>query len=451
MDQVTMYNAKCETMPRDELAQVQFERLQSTLNRVYRNVAFYKAAFDSHHVNLERITDLRAMQELPFTVKEDLQRSYPYDMFAVPLRDIVRIHTTSGTTGKGATPHDAAVGGPKPIVVGYTQNDLRNWRECAARLLTAAGVTQHDVVQIALHYSLFAEGFGFHQGAERIGASVIPASLATGVLKQIVVMRDFKTTVLITTPSHALNITASLDEAQVSRERLSLRLGLFSGERWSDPLRRQLEERLRIDSIDTYGPTEVLGPGVAGECHLRHGLHINEDQFIVEVIDPKTLAPVPEGQEGELVVTTIMKEGFPLIRYRTGDITRLNPEPCSCGRTFLRMAPICGRTDDLVLVRGVGFFPSQIEGILAECDGISPYFQIILDQEGGLDTVQIRVEIADDIQSLDKIKAIETLRLEAARRIKATLDVEAKVILLEPGSLRRLPGGAERVLDRRPT
>jgi len=450
MDQANMYNAKCETMPRDELAQVQFERLQSALNRVYRNVAFYKAAFDSRRVNLERITDLRAIQELPFTTKEDLQRSYPYDMFAVPLRDIVRIHTTSGTAGKGTRMHEGTTGGSKPIVVGYTPNDLRNWRECAARLLTAAGVTQHDVVQIALHYSLFAEGFGFHQGAERIGASVIPASLTAGVAKQIVIMKDFKTTVLATTPSHALNVAVTLDEAQVRLETLSLRLGLFSGERWSDSLRRHIEERLRIQSIDTYGPTEILGPGVAGECHLRQGLHINEDQFLVEIIDPKTLVPVPEGQEGELGVTTILKEGFPLSRYRTGDITRLNPELCPCGRTFRRMAPVCGRTDDLVLVRGVGFFPAQIEAILADCAGVSPYFQIVLDQEGGLDTVQVRVEIADDIPSLDKIKAIETLRLEAARRIKATLDVEAQVIFLEPGSLRKLPGGAERVVDRRP-
>jgi len=432
-----MYDPKCETLPRNELEQLQFERLQSTLNRVYRNVAFYKAAFDTHCVNLERIRDIQALQELPFTTKEDLQKSYPYDMFAVPLRDIVRIHTTSGTA-------------TRPIVVGYTQNDLRNWRQCAARLLAAAGVTQHDVVQIALHYSLFAEGFGFHQGAERVGASVIPASLATSVAKQIVVMRDFKTTVLISTPSHALNIAVSLDEAQVRLERLSLRLGLFGGERWSDPLRRQLEERLRITSIDTYGPTEVMGPGVAGECHLRHGLHINEDQFIVEVINPKTLAPVTVGEEGELVLTTILKEGFPLLRYRTRDVTRLIAEPCACGRTFLRMAPVSGRTDDLILVRGVGFFPSQIEEILGGFEGVSPYFQIILDQEGGIDTVQIRVEISGAIQSVDRIKAIETLRVQIAQRIATVLDVEAKVILVEPGSLRQLAAGAERVLDRRP-
>ncbi len=437
MNQVSMYNPECETVSREELEQLQIERLQSTLNRVYRSVAFYRSAFDAHQVNLERVKSRAALRDLPFTTKEDLQKSYPYDMFAVPLRDIVRIHTTSGTTGK-------------PIVVGYTQNDLRSWRECSARLLAAAGVTEHDVVQVALHYSLFAEGFGFHQGAERIGASVIPASLTTGVGKQIVVMRDFKTTVLISTPSHALNIAATLDEAQVPLERLHLRLGIFSGERCSDSLSRHLEERLRIASIDTYGPTELLGPGVAGECLQHHGLHINEDHFIVEVIDPKTLAPAAPGEEGELVLTTIMKEGFPLIRYRTGDITRLMVEPCPCGRTFVRIAPIIGRTDDLILVQGVGFFPSQIEEVLAGFEGASPYFQIVLDQEGGVDTVQVRVEISDSIQSLDAVKAIETMQIQAAQRIKAELDVQAKVILVEPRSLRQLAAGAERVVDRRP-
>lgn len=436
MDQANLYNPECETISREELQQLQIERLQSTLNRVYRSVAFYRSAFDAHGVNLERLKNMAALRDLPFTTKEDLQKSYPYDMFAVPLRDIVRIHTTSGTTGK-------------PIVVGYTQNDLRNWLECAARLLAAAGVTEHDVVQVALHYSLFAEGFGFHQGAERIGASVIPTSLATGVAKQIVIMRDFKTTVLISTPSHALNIAGGLDEAQVPLERLHLRLGIFSGERCSDSLSRHLEERLHITSIDTYGPTEVMGPGVAGECLQRQGLHINEDHFIVEIVNPKTLDHVTAGEEGELVLTTIMKEGFPLIRYRTGDITRLIAEPCSCGRTFVRMAPAVGRTDDLILVHGVGFFPSQIEEILAGFEGSSPYFQIVLDQEGGGDTVQVRVEISDSIQSLDALKTLENLRVQVAERIKAVLDIEAKVILVEPRSLRQ-PAAAERVIDRRP-
>ena len=437
MSQAILHDPEFETMPREELEQLQFERLQSTLNRVYRNVAFYRTAFDAHHVNLERLKGIHSLRELPFTTKEDLQTSYPYDMFAVPLRDIVRIHTTSGTTGKS-------------IVVGYTQNDLRSWTQCVARLLVAAGVSQHDVVQIALHYSLFAEGFGFHQGAEQIGASVIPASLTSSVGRQIVVMKDFKTTVLISTPSHALNIVAGLDEAQVHPERLSLRLGLFGGERWSDPLRRQLEERLHIVSTDTYGPTEVMGPGVAGECHVHDGLHINEDHFIVEIIDPKTLDAVPAGGEGELVLTTISKEGFPLIRYRTGDITHVNPTPCSCGRTFARMATVLARTDDLILFGGVGFFPSQIEEILTRFEGVSPYFQIILDQEGGVDTLQVRVEISDSIPSLDEVKAIETLRVDVARRIKDVLDVEAKVILVEPKSLRHLANGTGQIVDRRP-
>ena len=437
MNQVLPYNPKCEMVAREELEQIQIERLQATLNRVYRSVAFYRTAFDAHKVNLERLKNIRALRDLPFTTKEDLQKSYPYDMFAVPLRDIVRIHTTSGTTGT-------------PIVVGYTQNDLRSWRECAARLLAAAGVTEHDVVQIALHYSLVADGFGFHQGAERIGASVIPASLATSVTKQVVIMRDFKTTVLISTPSHALTIAAGLDDAQVHLERLHLRLGLFGGERWSDSVRQQLEQQLRIVSTDTYGPTEVMGPGVAGECHLHQGLHINEDHFIVEVIDPKTLEPVGAGEEGELVLTTITKEGFPLVRYRTGDITRIDPAPCPCGRTFVRMARVMGRTDDLILVQSVGFFPSQIEEILAGIDGVSPYFQIILDQDRGVETVEIRVEISDKIPFLDEVKTIETLRLQMAKRIKAILDVEPKVTLVEPKSLQTLPEGTPRVVDKRP-
>jgi phenylacetate-CoA ligase len=437
MNQVLPYNPKCEMIARAELEQLQIERLQATLNRVYRSVAFYRTAFDAHKVNLERIKDVRALRDLPFTTKEDLQKSYPYDMFAVPLRDIVRIHTTSGTTGK-------------PIVVGYTQNDLKSWRECAARLLAAAGVTEHDVVQIALHYSLFADGFGFHQGAERIGASVIPASLTTSVAKQIIVMRDFKTTVLISTPSHALTLAAGLDEVQVHLERLHLRLGLFGGEHWSEALRRQVEQQLRIVSTDTYGPTEVMGPGVAGECHLHEGLHLNEDHFLVEIIDPTTLEPVGPGEEGELVLTTITKEGFPLIRYRTGDVTRLDPAPCPCGRTFVRMTRVMGRTDDLILVQGVGFFPSQVEEILAGIDGVSPYFQIFLDQDRGVETVEVKVEISDQIPFLDEVKAIETLRQQAAKRIKAALDIDPKVTLVEPKSLQMLPEGAPRIVDQRP-
>lgn len=436
MDRAAPYNARSETMPRDGLEQLQIERLQSTLNRVYRNVAFYRTAFDAHKVNLERLKQVSALRELPFTTREDLRKSYPYDMFAVPLHDIARIHSTSGTTGV-------------PIVVGYTRNDLRAWTECTARLLVAAGVTQHDVVQIALNYSLFAGGFGFHQGVEQVGATVIPASSTTSLEKQIAIMRDFKATVLISTPSHGVNLVTGLEQMQIHPERLHLRLGLFGGERLSDSLRRQLEEQLRIVSIDTYGLTEIMGPGVAGECQVRDGFHINEDHFIVEVIDPKTLEPVKMGEEGELVLTTITKECFPLIRYRTGDITQLNPEPCPCGRTFVRMARITGRTDDQILFRGVGFFPSQIEEVLAGVEGTSPYYQIILDEKGGIDTIEIQVEVSDKMPSLDQVKALEALRVQMGRGIKTALDIEAKVTFVEPRSLRQLTGGKGRVVDHR--
>ncbi len=450
MDHAIVYNPEYEMMSREELEQIQTERLQVTLNRVYRSVAFYRTAFDAHRVDLRKFKDIRALRDLPFTTREDLQKSYPYDMFAVPLRDIVRIHATSGTMITGSPTPSSALGGPKPIVVGYTHNDLSSWRQCAARLLAAAGVAKGDVVQIALHYSLFADSLGFLQGAEQIGASVIPASLATGVAKQLVVMRDFKTTVLISTPSHALAVAASLDEAQVHPEQLHLRLGFFGGERWSDAMRQQLEQQLRIVSTDMYGPTEVMGPGVAGECHLHQGLHINEDHFIVEVVDPRTLEPVDAGAEGELVLTTITKEGFPLVRYRTGDITRLYPDPCPCGRTFVRMARVMGRTDDEILFQGVGFFPSQIEEILGTIDGVSTYFHILLDQDRGVETIEIRVELAGNVPFLDEVNRMATVRSQVAERIKAVLDIDPKVMLVEPNSLQTLPEGTPRVVDKRP-
>ena len=437
MSQDNLHNAKLETIERDELGQLQFERLQSTLNRVYRNVAFYRTAFDAHGVNLEKIRSVRSLEELPFTTKEDLRRSYPYDMFAVPLMDIVRIHSTSGATGR-------------PIVVGYTRNDLRTWTECAARLLTAAGVTEHDVVQIALDYSLNAAGFGFHQGAEHIGASVIPASLAASVEKQVVIMRDFKTTALVSTPSHAANIAAEIEQMKLSPGQLRLRLGLFGGEQWSEALRGELERRLGIVATDSYGSTEIMGPGVAGECSHRCGLHVNEDHFIAEIVDPKTLAAVGAGEEGELVFTTITKEGFPLVRYRTGDITSLDAAACPCGRTFVRMARVTRRTDDLILFHGVGFFPSEIEQILIEVTAASPHYQIILDGERGVDTLEVKVEVSDRLPSLDEPKALAALRLQIARRIKAELDLDAEVTFAEPRSLHGGPGGLRRVVDKRP-
>ncbi len=432
-----IHSPRLETMGRDELEQLQVERLQSTLNRAYRNVAFYRSAFDANRINIETPRDIGALRQLPFTTKEDLQKSYPYDMFAVPLRDIVRIHSTSGAGGK-------------PIVVGYTRNDLRNWTECAARLLAAAGITEHDVVQIAFDYNLFPGGFGFHQGAEQIGASVIPTSLTTAAGKQIAVMTDFKTTALISTPGYAINIASALEQLQVHPERLHLRLALLGGEHWSDALRQQLESRLHIITIDTYGPTELMGPGVAGECRLRHGLHINEDHFIVEVIDPKTLAPLPPAQEGELVFTTITKEGFPLIRYRTGDISSLDISPCPCGRTFARMSRVTRRTDDMILFRGLGFFPSQIEAILSDLEGASPDYQIILDREGSQDRLEIQVEVSEKIPSLDEVKTLENLRGRISRRVEALLGIEPRIMFVERRSLRQSTGATSRVIDRRP-
>jgi phenylacetate-CoA ligase len=437
MPQPAIHDPKAETMDREELQQLQIERLQSTLNRVCRNVAFYRAALAERGINFEQLRDLRALADLPLTTKDDLRRSYPYDMFAVPLHDIVRIHSTGGAGGN-------------PVVVGYTRNDLRNWTDCVARLLAAAGVTLHDVVQVALDYNLSAGAFGFHQGAEQLGASVIPASLASGVEKQAVVMRDFKTTVLVTSPSHADNLAAALESLGVPGDRLNLRLGILGGERWGDGLRRQLETRLRILTTDTYGLTEVMGPGVAGECHLRQGLHINEDHFIAEIIDPTTLRPLPPGDEGELVLTTIAKEGFPLIRYRTGDVTRLIPEPCPCGRTLVRMARVTGRTDDLIQFCGQAFFPAQVERILFEAEGASPHYQIVLDRQGATDTLEIRVEVSEATPSMDEVRTLQLLRRRIAGRLKEDLDVEARVTFAEPRSLRQLPPGQGRILDRRP-
>lgn len=436
MSQTALYNRKDETLPREELEQLQIERLQSMLNRAYRNVAFYRTAFDAHHVNLEKIKEVRALRDLPFTTRQDLRNSYPYDMFAVPLRDIVRIHSTSGI---GQT-----------VVVGYTRNDLRNWTECTARLLVAAGITAHDVVQIALDYNMSARGFGFHQGAEQIGASVIPMSAATSVARQIAILKDFKTTALICTPGYASSIAAGIEQMQVHPERLQLRLGLFSGQPWSDRLRQQLETQLHVVSTDVYGMTQIMGSGVAGECHLRQGLHINEDHLIVEVIDPVTLEPVAARQEGELVLTTITKEGFPLIRYRTGDITSVDPTPCACGRTFARMARVMRRTDGLILFRESGFFSSQIEGVLLEVEGASPHYQIILDRVGGVDALEIKVEVSEQAPAMDEVKALETLRSHLVRRIKAVLDLDARITFVEPRSLRDIADPAARVVDNRP-
>ena len=431
-----IWNERHETLPRDEMAQVQLERLQATLNRAERNVTFYRRALSERGARGDDMKSLADLARLPFTTKDDLRESYPYGMFAVPLRDIVRIQSTSGTTGS-------------PIVVGYTRNDIRTWSECVARVLAAGGVTEHDVVQVAFTYGLFSGGLGFHYGAERIGASVIPAS--TGNLeKQVLIMRDFKTTALVCTPSYALAIAATMEGMGVRPEELFLRVGHFGAEPWSEGLRGQLEEKLRITALDNYGLTEVLGPGVSFECESKRGLHVNEDHFIVEAIDPGTLSPLPPGTEGEMVFTTITKEGFPLIRYRTGDLGVISLEPCPCGRTLARMSRVRGRIDDMIIMGATKVFPSQIEQVILGVDGLAPHYEIVVDRAAGIDILEVRVEISETMPALDEMKSLEQATAKVAQRIDAVLGIKAKVTLVEPQTIARAGGGKiRRVLDKR--
>ncbi len=424
-----MWNEKFEAMPREELEQVQLERLQATLHRVERNVAFYRQAFGEHGVRTDDVRDLSDLSRLPFTTKDDLRKSYPYDLFAVPLRDIVRIQSTSGTTGT-------------PVVVGYTRNDLKSWAECVARVLTAGGMTEHDVVQVAFTYGLFSGGFGLHAGAERVGASVIPAS--TGSLeKQVRIMKDFKTTALACTPSYALAIAAAVEEMGMTPADLHLKTGYFGAEPWSEGLRALLEEKLGITALDNYGLTEVLGPGVSFECGQKTGLHVNEDCFILEVVHPLTGKPVPDGQEGELVLTTISKEGFPMVRYRTGDLGSISRGPCECGRTFARMTRVRGRIDDMIILGAVKVFPSQIEEIVTGEKDLSPHFQILLDRQNGIDQMTVTVETAGP-------EAAEGARAHLARRLEAVLGLTCRVELVSPGSLERAgEGKIRRCVDKR--
>lgn len=431
-----MFNREYESIDREDLTQLQVERLQLTLNRVYRNVAFYKNLYDGKNINIEDIKSLKDLTKLPFTTKEDLRKSYPYDMFAVPLRDIVRIHSTSGTTGK-------------PIVVGYTKSDIGIWSSLVARVLTAAEVTDHDFIQIAFNYHLFTGGFGFHYASEKVGASVIPAS-NVDISKQVAIMKDFKTSTLVSTPGFALHIAAVLEDMGIHPESLNLRVGVFGAEPWSQNLRSEIERTLRISAYDNYGITEVLGPGVAYECTEKKGLHVNEDHFIVEVIDRNTLEPVGPGEKGELVFTTITKQGFPLIRYRTGDISALIPEPCPCGRTLMRMEKVTGRTDDMIIVEGNNLFPSQIEEVLLQIEGIEPHYEIVLDRDAGVDTMEIRVEVSDMLSLVDEIKNLELFRNKIREHLQAVLDIRPVVTLVEPKTLTRSEGGKlSRVTDKR--
>ena len=426
-----------ETKPRDLLAQTQIERLQSTLNRVYRNVAFYKGAFDGQGINIEGIRSVDDIRRLPFTTKEDLRRSYPYDMFAVPLRDIVRIHSTAGRTGR-------------PIAIGYTRNDIANWSEQVARVLAAAGVTQNDFVQIAFDYNMFTGGFGIHYGAEHLGASVIPSSQSGNIQRQIHVMKDYKTTVLLSTPTHALRVAANLRAMGIHPEELSLKTAILGAEAWGEATRAKIEERLRCSAYNIYGINEMMGPGVAGECREKKGLHINEDHYIVEIVDPASGEPLPPGEEGELVITTITREGFPLIRYRTGDISAIEEGACPCGRTTLRMRRVSSRTDDMFTVNGTSIFPAHVAEIIRKAGGGGdPLFQICLDNEEGEDVMEVQVAVVEKMFD-DEIKKLLGLKQAIAAEIEGETGVQAKITFVEQDTLRTTREGRVRpVVDRR--
>ena len=431
---MAIWNPEAETMPRSDVLQLQLERLQAAINRAYKNVAFYRRQFDALDIVPEQIQSLEDLQRLPLTTKDDLREAYPYGMFGVPLREVVRIHASSGTTGR-------------PTVCGYTRRDLQTWSELVARIMTAGGVTRDDVVQICFGYGLFTGAFGLHYGAELIGASVIPAS-SGNTERQIMLMQDFRTTALVGTPSYALRITEVMDEMRVTPSELSLRVGLFGAEPWSERTRETLESRLGIRATDNYGLSEIMGPGVSGECECNDGMHINEDHFIAEAIDPASGEPLPVGAEGELVLTTLTKEALPLMRYRTRDVTRLNPEPCACGRTLMRMARVHARTDDMLIVRGVNVYPSQIEGVLAEIEGLEPHYQIVLERVRALDEMEVWVEVPAELFQ-GGVGSLRQMEDRIAERMRSVLGLAPRIRLVEPRSLQRFEGKARRVIDKR--
>jgi phenylacetate-CoA ligase len=423
-----------ECMDREDLEQLQLERLESTLTRVQMNVPFYRKKFDDLEIDTDTIRSLDDLRRLPFTTKDDLRNNYPYGMFAVPLREVVRVHASSGTTGMAT-------------VVGYTKNDIKTWSNLVARVLTSGGVTKDDIIQIAFGYGFFTGGFGLHYGAERIGASVIPIS-SGNTKRQIMIMQDFRTTALVCTPSYALLIADTVHEMDINVNSLSLKYGLFGAEPWSEGMRKEIQAKLKITATDNYGLSEVIGPGVSGECHEQNGLHINEDHFLVEIINPDTLEPVPDGEAGELVVTTLTKEAFPVIRFRTRDLTRIISEPCPCGRSMRKMQRVMGRTDDMLIIKGVNVFPSQIETVLFEIEGTEPHYQIIIDRKGALDDITVLVEVEESI-FFDEMKKQNELIATIKKRLAAELGIAVSVRLVEKKTLERSDGKAKRVVDNR--
>jgi len=432
---VTYWDEEIETLPRVGLESIQLRRLQHLVARVYQTVAPYRRKMDEVGISPGDIRSLADLARLPFTVKDDLRANYPFGLFTVPLEDVVRVHASSGTTGK-------------PTVVGYTARDIDTWANVMARALCCAGAGRGDMIHNAYGYGLFTGGLGAHYGIERLGATAIPVSGGNSK-RQITIMKDFGSTVLLSTPSYALNLADAMDAMQIDPKSLSLRVGIFGAEPWSENMREEVERKLNLKATDIYGLSEVMGPGVAQEClHTERGMHIFEDHFLPEIIDPESGEVLPPGEKGELVFTTLTKEAFPIIRYRTKDISRLYYEPCRCGRTLVRMEKVTGRTDDMLIIRGVNVFPSQVEHVLVGIDGVEPHYQIVVEREGNLDTMQVQVEVSEGVFS-DEIRVLENLTRHIQKEIKDMLGVTCRVKLVEPKTIQRSEGKAQRVVDKR--
>jgi len=432
--QQAYWDPEHETMPREKLEQLQLERLKAIVKKVYQHVPFYSDAFKARGFEPGDLKSLADLKNLPFTYKQDLRDNYPYGLFAEPLDKIIRLHASSGTTGK-------------PSVVGYTKKDIDNWADLVARCLAMAGGGKGDIVQVAYGYGLFTGGLGAHYGAERLGAAVVPAS-GGNTARQLLLIQDFGVTMLACTPSYALFLAEEGEKAGIDFKKLPLKAGIFGAEPWTENMRAQLEAKLDIIALDIYGLSEVMGPGVSMECPAKQGSHIFEDHFIAEIIDPDTGETLPCGQQGELVLTTITKEGIPLIRYRTRDISTLHYEKCACGRTHVRMKRVTGRTDDMLIIRGVNVFPSQVESVLLEFGETEPHYLLVVDRKGDLDDLEIWVELSEKMFS-DEVRQLEKLENRIRHKILSVLNINVRIKFVEPRTIPRSEGKAKRVMDRR--
>ncbi len=431
-----MFNKEFEAMPPGKLKDVQLERLKWSVRHAYNNVPFYRQSFDRAGFHPDHLSSLEDMKKIPFLMKQNMRDNYPFGLFAVPMEKVIRIHSSSGTTGNAT-------------VVGYTKNDIDIWAEVMARTIACAGGSSKDIIQVAYGYGLFTGGLGVHYGAERIGATVVPIS-GGNTERQLMLIKDFGTTMIACTPSYAINIADYVEKNRPDYDfrKTKLRAGIFGAEPWTEGMRKEIETRIGIDAFDIYGLSEVIGPGVSCECSEKSGLHVFEDHFYVEIIDPETGEILPEGEKGEIVYTSLTKEACPVIRYRSRDISRLYHDGCKCGRTLIKMEKVTGRSDDMLIIRGVNVFPTQIEAVLMEVEGTEPHYQIIVDRKGALDDVEVMVEVNERIFS-DEIKVLDQLSNRIRQRMQSVLGISAKVTLVEPRSIARSEGKAVRVVDKR--